>query len=134
MAEKAAKIKDVSSVVLADSSAFEHFAPEPLSPLIARAQKTGGFSHIVAPATAFGRNVLPRVGALLDVQPISEVIAIKSDDTFVRPTYAGNAIATVKSTDAVKLLTVRTTAFDKVAAEGGAAQITAMPQGTYSYR
>ena len=79
------------------------------------------YSHILAPATSNGKNVMPRVAALLDVQQISDIVAVECADTFVRPIYAGNALATVKSKDAIKVITVRTTAFDAVSASGGSA-------------
>jgi electron transfer flavoprotein alpha subunit len=116
IATDAAKMGGVAKVLAADSPALDHALPENLAPLVADMAK--GFTHILAPATAFGKNLLPRVAGLLDVQPVSDVIAILSPDTFKRPVYAGNAIATVQSTDAIKLLTIRTTAFDKVAMDG----------------
>jgi electron transfer flavoprotein alpha subunit len=85
------------------------------------------YSHILAPATSNGKNVMPRVAALLDVQQISDISAVESADTFVRPIYAGNALATVKSKDAIKIITVRTTAFDAVAASGGSAAVESIP-------
>ena len=118
IATDAAKMGGVAKVLAADSPALDHALPENLAPLVADMAK--GFTHILAPATAFGKNLLPRVAGLLDVQPVSDVIAILSPDTFKRPVYAGNAIATVQSTDAIKLLTIRTTAFDKVAMDGTA--------------
>jgi electron transfer flavoprotein alpha subunit len=87
-----------------------------------------GYTHILAPATTFGKNMLPRVAALLDVAQISDIVAVKSADTFVRPIYAGNALATVKSHDAVKVITVRTTGFD-AAGPGGVATVEALPPG-----
>ena len=83
----------------------------------------GDYSHVLAPATTSGKNILPRVAALLDVAQISDISGVESDDTFVRPIYAGNALATVQSTDSIKVITVRTTGFDAVAAEGGSASI-----------
>src|SRR5678815_1848177 len=81
------------------------------------------YSHVLAPSTSHGKNIMPRVAALLDVQQISDITAVESADTFVRPIYAGNALATVKSKDAIKVITVRTTAFDAVASSGGSAQV-----------
>ncbi len=115
---EAAKMSGVSKVVVAEAPALDHALPENLAPLVADMAK--GFTHILAPATAFGKNLLPRVAGLLDVQPISDVIAILSPDTFKRPVYAGNAIATVQSADAIKLLTIRTTAFDMTTMDGAA--------------
>src|SRR5678815_888722 len=86
------------------------------------------YSHVLAPSTSNGKNIMPRVAALLDVQQISDIAAVESADTFVRPIYAGNALATVKSKDAIKIITVRTTAFDAVAASGGSGTVeTAQP-------
>ncbi len=120
-AAAAAKVAGVSQVKLVeDASLAEQLAEGVAAQVVAQA---AGYSHIVAPATAHGKNVLPRVAALLDVAQISEVIAIDSPDTFQRPIYAGNAVATVQSSDAVKVITVRTTAFDAAAAEGGSAAV-----------
>lgn len=127
VAKSVASISGVSAVLVASNAAYQHFLAESLSPLIARVQKSGNFTHVVAPATAFGKNVLPRVAALLDVQPISDVVAINSEDTFVRPIYAGNALATVQSADPVKLLTIRTTAFEKAPADGTAVAVSDAP-------
>ena len=96
-----------------------HGLPENLAPLVADIGR--GYSHVLAPATSFGKNLLPRVAALLDSQQISEIIGIDSTDTFQRPIYAGNAIATVQSSDTVKVITVRGTAFEAASAEGGSA-------------
>ena len=120
-AEAAAKIAGVSKVLLADNAAYAHQLPENVAPLIAELGK--GYSHVLAPATTNGKNFLPRVAALLDVDQISEIIAVESADTFKRPIYAGNAIATVQSSAAVKVITVRTTGFDAAAAEGGSAAV-----------
>ena len=121
VADAAAQIPAVAKVLLADNSAYEHQLAENISKLILSLAE--GRSHILAPATTSGKNYLPRVAALLDVNQLSDVIAVEAEDTFQRPVYAGNAIATVKTADAVKLLTVRGTAFDPVAAEGGSAAI-----------
>ncbi len=119
-AEAAAAVDGVAKVLLADDAALEHGLAENLAPLI---QGLGGeYGHLLAPATTFGKNLMPRVAALLDVQQISEITAIESEDTFVRPIYAGNAMATVQSADSVKVITVRTTAFE-AAADGGSADI-----------
>ncbi len=119
-AKAAAALKGVTKVLKADHAAFEHFIAENLTPCALSIAKN--YSHILAPATSFGKNLLPRIAALLDVQQISDVISIDSNDTFKRPFYAGNAIATVLSTDPLKLLTIRTTAFDR-APDGGNAAI-----------
>lgn len=128
VAEAAAKIAGVAKVLLADDAGLEHGLAENLTAVILGA--AADFSHILAPATTFGKNVLPRVAALLDVQQISEISAIVDADTFVRPIYAGNAMATVKSSDAVKVITVRATTFDPVSAEGGSATTETVPGGT----
>ena len=111
----------VSKVLLADAPAYAHGLPENLALLAADIGR--GYSHVLAPATSFGKNLLPRVAALLDSQQISEIVGIDSPDTFQRPIYAGNAIATVQSSDTVKVITVRGTAFEAASAEGGSAPI-----------
>jgi electron transfer flavoprotein alpha subunit len=121
VAEAAAKIDGVAKVLVADDAAYANEIAENAAPLIAKL--ADGFDHVVAAATTSGKNVMPRVAALLDVQQISDVSGIEGPDTFVRPIYAGNALATVKTSDAKKVLTVRATAFDAAAAEGGSAAI-----------
>jgi electron transfer flavoprotein alpha subunit len=118
-AEAAAKLAGVAKVRVADAAAYADQGAENLAELIVA--NAGGYSHILAPATTFGKNVLPRVAATLDVAQISDIIGVVSADTFKRPIYAGNAIATVQSADAVKVITVRTTAFEAVAESGAAA-------------
>lgn len=127
-AEAAAKVAGVSKVLLADNAAYANQLPENVAPLVAELGKN--YSHVLAAATANGKNILPRVAALLDVDQISEIIAVESADTFKRPIYAGNAIATVQSSAAVKVITVRSTGFDAVAAEGGSAAIEAVSGST----
>ena len=119
VAEAAAKLDGVAKVRLADASAYAEQGAENLAELVIT--NAGGYSHILAPATTFGKNLLPRVAAALDVAQISDIIAVESADTFKRPIYAGNAIATVQSADAVKPITVRTTAFEPVGDGGSAA-------------
>jgi electron transfer flavoprotein alpha subunit len=126
-AQAAAKIAGVTKVLKADDAAYAHGIAENLAPLVAKL--AADYSHVVAPATTFGKNVMPRAAALLDVQQVSDVAAIEGEDTFVRPIYAGNALATVKSSDKVKVLTIRATAFDAAAAEGGSAAVEAI-EGT----
>jgi electron transfer flavoprotein alpha subunit len=121
VAESAATIAGVAKVLVADHCAYAHRLPENLAPLIV--ELAAGYSHVLAPATTSGKNVLPRVAALLDVDQISEIIAVVSADTFQRPVYAGNAIATVQSSAAVKVITVRSTGFDAVAGQGGSASV-----------
>ncbi|TKJ09667.1 FAD-binding protein [Halomonas sp. 15WGF] len=123
IAESAAKLDGVSKVRVADNAAYAHLLAEPTAALIA--ELAGDYSHVLAVASTTGKNVLPRVAALKDVAQISEIIAVESADTFKRPIYAGNAIATVQSEDAPKVITVRTTGFDAVA-EGGSAAIEAV--------
>ena len=109
VASEAAAIQGVSKVLVADNAAYQHQLAENIAPLVASVGKD--YSHILAAATTTGKNFLPRVAAMLDVAQISDVIAIESADTFIRPIYAGNAIATVKSADAIKVITVRPAAF-----------------------
>jgi electron transfer flavoprotein alpha subunit len=120
-AEEAAAIEGIEKVLLADNTAYENQLAESAANLIKSVSNE--YSHILAPATTFGKNVLPRVSALLDVQQISEITEVVSEDTFKRPIYAGSCIATVKSNDSIKVITVRATAFDPVSANGGSASI-----------
>ena len=124
LVEAAAKIAGVARVLVADNAAYAHQLPENVAPLVAGL--AAGYSHILAAATSNGKNILPRVAAQLDVDQISEIISVISADTFTRPIYAGNAIATVQSTAPVKVITVRATGFDPVAAEGGSAGVEAV--------
>jgi electron transfer flavoprotein alpha subunit len=127
-ASAAAKIESVSKVLVADDPAYGHHLAENLATLLARL--ASDYTHILAPATTFGKNFMPRLAALLDVAQISDVIGVEADDTFRRPIYAGNAIATVRSSDPIKIITVRGTAFEKTPAEGGSAAIeTVEPAG-----
>ncbi|MAY37465.1 MULTISPECIES: electron transfer flavoprotein subunit alpha/FixB family protein [Spongiibacter] len=123
-AEAAAKIDGVSKVLVADNAAYGHQLAENVALLVAELGKDYGY--ILAPATSNGKNTLPRAAALLDVAQISEIIAVESADTFKRPIYAGNVIATVQSSDPIKVITVRATAFDAAAAEGGSAAVEAV--------
>jgi electron transfer flavoprotein alpha subunit len=120
-AQAAANIAGVTKVLVADSPAYAHALAEPLAALIV--SLAGDYSHVLAAATAVGKNVLPRIAALLDSQPISDISDVIDADTFIRPIYAGNALATVKSSDTKKFITVRAASFDAVAAEGGSASI-----------
>ena len=121
VAQAAAQIAGVSRVLVADAPHFaDALAENVAAQVVAMA---GGYSHILAPATPNGKNIMPRVAAVLDSQQISEIIAVEAPDTFVRPIYAGNALATVQSPDSIKIITVRTTGFDAVAASGGSAAI-----------
>ena len=123
-ADAAAKIAGVSKVLLADNAAYAHQLPENVALLVAELGKS--YSHVLAPATTNGKNILPRVAALLDASQISEISAVISADTFERTIYAGNAIATVQSTEDIKVITVRPTGFDAAAAEGGSAAVEAV--------
>lgn len=116
--DEASKVGSVSRVLVADDPSFSDGLAENIAPLIALI--SDNYSHVLAPATTYGKNILPRASALLDVQQISDISGIESEDTFIRPIYAGNAMATVRSTDALKLITVRTTAFDAVGMDGAA--------------
>jgi electron transfer flavoprotein alpha subunit len=120
-AQAAAQIAGVAKVLNAEGPQLGEFLAENVAALVVSLAK--GYSHILAPATSNGKDVAPRVAALLDLQQISEIIAVESQDTFVRPIYAGNALATVKSKDAIKVITVRMTGFDAAAATGGTAPI-----------
>jgi len=134
VAEQAAKINGVSKIVVADNAAYEHQLAENVSMLVTGL--AGDYGHILATASTTGKNFMPRVAALLDVAQISDIIAVESADTFVRPIYAGNAIATVQSLDSKKVITVRPTGFDAVATDGNAEVVaidTATEAGTSSH-
>jgi len=122
--EAAAKLPGVAKVLVADAAAFDHALAEPLAALLV--SLAPAYSHLMAATTAVGKNIMPRVAALLDVQPISDIAGVVDADTFVRPIYAGNALATVKSADATKVITVRAASFDPVAPDGGSAAIEAV--------
>jgi electron transfer flavoprotein alpha subunit len=121
VAEAASRIAGVARVLKADASSLDKLLAEPLAALLAGL--AGPYDHLLAGSTAVGKNVMPRLAALLDVQPISDIIAVVDAQTFVRPIYAGNALATVRSSDAKKVLTVRAANFDAAAPEGGSAPI-----------
>ena len=124
-ADKAAKLAGVAKVLHVEAAHYDGGLAENYAALVAGMAK--GYSHVVASASAFGKGFMPRVAALLDVAQVSEISAVESPDTFVRPIYAGNALATVKSSDAIKFITVRTTGFDAVAASGGSAAVETVP-------
>ena len=124
VADAAAKVAGVNKVLLADNDAYAHQLPENLGALVA--EVGAGYGHVLAAHTTTGKNFLPRVAALLDVAQISDIIGVDSADTFKRPIYAGNAVATVKSNDAIKVVSVRGTAYDAVPADGGSASIEAV--------
>jgi len=119
--EELAKVEGISKILVADNDAYKGFLPEAVTPLVVGTQKQFNFTHITAGATANGKNLLPRIAAKLDVAPISDIIGIESEDTFVRTIYAGNAISTVKSKDPVKIFSVRGTAFEAAEVSGGSA-------------
>ena len=121
VAEEAAKTGGVAKVRLTDNPLFEHALAEPIADLVVSI--AGDYSHILVAASKFGKNILPRAAALLDVVTISDISEIESSDTFVRPIYAGNALLTVQSSDSPKFLSVRATAFEEAAAEGGSGEI-----------
>ncbi len=123
-AQAAAKLPGVAKVLTADSPVYAHALAEPLADLLV--SLAPAYTHLLAATTATGKNVMPRVAALLDVQPVSDISDVVDADTFVRPIYAGNALATVKSSDAKKVITVRAASFDPVATEGGSAAIEAV--------
>jgi electron transfer flavoprotein alpha subunit len=127
VAQAAAKIAGVAKAYSASSPALEHQLAESAAPIAARLMDS--HDAFLAPATTTGKNIAPRVAALLDVMQISDILSVEGPDTFTRPIYAGNAIATVRSKDAKKVITVRTTAFDKAAADGGSAQIERVDTG-----
>ncbi len=127
VAEAAAQVSDVSKVLVADDGALANLLAENTAPLVV--DLASGYSHIVAAHNAAAKNILPRAAALLDVALVSDIVAVEAPDTFVRPIYAGNAMATVQSSDAVKIITVRTTAFAAVEASGGSATVEAISGG-----
>ena len=116
-----AKIVGINKVLKIDSAEYEYGLVENTASVVENLAKS--YSHVLAPASTFGKNLMPRVAAMLDVQQISDISEIVSEDTFIRPIYAGNALATVQSTDSIKLITVRTTTFDAAAEEGGDAEV-----------
>lgn len=128
VADSAAQISGVAKVKIVDNVIYSHHMAENLALLVADVAK--GYSHVLASATTFGKNVMPRVAALLDVAQISEIVGIKSLDTFVRPIYAGNALATVQSSDMIKVITVRTIKFEAAVATGGSAVIEVLSNGS----
>ncbi|MFN0040081.1 MAG: electron transfer flavoprotein subunit alpha/FixB family protein [Burkholderiales bacterium] len=121
VAQQAAKIAGVKRVRVADAAHYAHGLAENVAALLAGIARE--YSHVLAPATSFGKNILPRVAALLDVAQVSDIVSVVSADTFVRPIYAGNALATVQTSDAIKVITVRSTGFDAASADGGQALV-----------
>ncbi len=127
VADAAAQVSGIGKVLLADAAHYAHMLAENLAPLVVGL--AANYSHLLAAATTNGKNVMPRVAALLDVAQVSDIITVVSEDTFVRPIYAGNVLATVQSSDQIKVLTVRTTGFDPVPASGGSATIETITVG-----
>ena len=127
VAQAAGQAQGVAKVLLADAPQYKDQLAENLAALVTGLAKDYG--HVLAPATTFGKNFMPRVAAVLDVAQVSDISAVKAPDTFVRPIYAGNALATVQSKDAIKVITVRSTGFDAVPASGGSAPVETVPPG-----
>ncbi|PWN29486.1 electron transfer flavo protein, alpha subunit [Jaminaea rosea] len=123
VADKASKVEGVSKIFTSESPKYKGLHSEPIVPVLKSLVEKNSYTHVFAGHTAIGKDVIPRLAALLDVSQVSDIIAVESEDTFQRPIYAGNAIATVKSSDKIKIITVRGTAFDKAAEEGGSASI-----------
>ncbi|OXA64852.1 Electron transfer flavoprotein subunit alpha, mitochondrial [Folsomia candida] len=130
-ADQLTKVEGVKKVLVADNAAFEGFLPERLTPLILASHKQFNFTHIIAGASAFGKGLLPRVAAKLDVSPVSDVIGIKDEETFTRTIYAGNAVMTLKVTDAIKVLSVRGTSFEAAKVGGGSGALEKAADGEY---
>ena len=126
-AAAAAKLPGVTKVLIADAPALDHLMAEPVAALLLALAPA--YTHMLAATTAVGKNIMPRVAALLDVQPISDIAGVEDADTFIRPIYAGNGLATVKSSDSKKIITVRAASFDPIAAEGGNATTEAVTVG-----
>ena len=127
VAQAAAKIAGVAKVLVADAPHLAGLTAENLAATIVPIVKAGGYSHVLAPATGFGKNLMPRVAAMLDVAQVSDIVVVESPDTFVRPIYAGSVLATVRSADPIKVITVRSTGFDAAPSEGGSAAIESAP-------
>jgi len=123
VADEAAKVQGLEKIIFVENGAYNKGLPENYAPLLIENIKKGGFTHVLAGHSAFGKNLMPRVAALLDLQMISDITAISDPETFVRPIYAGNAILTVKSTDPTKIITVRGTAFPAPDVTGGSATV-----------
>ncbi|KAJ2975236.1 hypothetical protein NUW58_g8413 [Xylaria curta] len=123
VAEEAAKAEGVEKIIAVDNAAYDKGLPENFASLVVENIKAGGYTHVIAGHTAFGKNLMPRVAALLDSQQISDITAIENENTFVRPIYAGNAIATVESADSIKIITIRGTSFPAAETQGGSAAV-----------
>ncbi|KAK1998982.1 electron transfer flavoprotein domain-containing protein [Colletotrichum falcatum] len=123
VADEAAKVEGVEKIIAVENASYDKGLPENYAPLLVENIKKGGYTHIIAGHTAFGKNLMPRVAALLDSQQISDITSIENENTFVRPIYAGNAIATVESSDAIKIVTIRGTAFPAAEVASGSAAV-----------
>lgn len=134
IASKTAKINGVSNVYTAEDPHYDHGSPESTSMLVTETLKAGGFTHLVAASSAFGRNIVPRVGALLDKQPITDVVKILGDKKYIRPIYAGNALATVESSEDIQIISVRPTAFDPAIEGDNEATVEAVPSAYVAER
>ena len=119
--KKLTNVQSVKKILVVDDSKYKNPIAENISKIILSCSEN--YTHILAPASTFGKNIMPRVAAILDVAQISDIIKIETEDTFVRPIYAGNALATIQSTDSKKIITVRPTSFDTISTEGGNAEI-----------
>ncbi|TDZ28060.1 putative electron transfer flavoprotein subunit alpha [Colletotrichum spinosum] len=126
VAQEVAKVQGIHKIITVENSAYDKGLPENYAPLLVENIKKGGYTHVIAGHTAFGKNLFPRVAALLDSQQISDITSVENETTFVRPIYAGNAVATVESSDAVKVVTIRATAFPAAEVDSGSA---AMEEG-----
>ncbi|KAI0489724.1 electron transfer flavoprotein domain-containing protein [Xylaria cf. heliscus] len=123
VAEEAAKTEGVEKIIAVDNAAYDKGLPENFASLVVENIKKGGYTHVIAGHTAFGKNLMPRIAALLDSQQISDITAVENENTFVRPIYAGNVIATVESSDPVKIITIRGTSFPAAETQGGSATV-----------
>lgn len=125
IAESVAKINGIEKVLYVDNEAYDKGLPESWAPMLVENVKKGSYTHVICAHSAFGKNMLPRAAALLDVMQVSDIVGVESEDTFIRPIYAGNAIATIQTSDKIKLITVRGTAFEPAKIEGGSASVEA---------
>ncbi|CCG81167.1 Electron transfer flavoprotein alpha-subunit, mitochondrial [Taphrina deformans PYCC 5710] len=125
LADKVAKIAGVEKVLFVDNAAYDRGLPESWAPMLVENVRKGGYTHVLCAHSAFGKNMLPRAAALLDVMQVSDIVGIEGEDTFTRPIYAGNAIATIQTSDKIKLVTVRGTAYDPAETEGGSGTVEA---------
>jgi len=132
IAKKASKVEYVNKVILCDDPIYENFLAEPISEFLYKRVQEGGYDYLISPSSTTGKSILPRTAALLDVCQISDVSKVISEDTFIRPIYTGNALATVKVNDKIKVMTIRTASFPSVKEEGNAAEIIKLPSENIS--